>query len=98
MLSVLLFAGATLPPPNKHPAPAPASICRLSTLSPCLTVLPSLCILRESAPSCCDHAQVYEAWYNRAPYCPQLYLYSDADPLAPAAEVERYMKIQVGCS
>eukprot|EP00798_Chlamydomonas_sp_ICE-L_P023313 gene23313-30553_t len=41
-----------------------------------------------------DVRRVYEAWYNRAPFCPQLYLYSDADPLIPASEVERYMKIQ----
>jgi hypothetical protein len=39
--------------------------------------------------------QVYEAWYEMAPACPQLYLYSSADPIVPAQDVERYMKIQV---
>jgi hypothetical protein len=39
--------------------------------------------------------QVYDAWYNLAPVCPQLYLYSDADPLVPASDVERYMAVQV---
>ena len=38
--------------------------------------------------------QVYDAWYNLAPMCPQLYLYSEADPLVPPADVERYMAIQ----
>ncbi|KAJ9531878.1 hypothetical protein QJQ45_022016 [Haematococcus lacustris] len=38
--------------------------------------------------------EVYEAWYDMAPTCPQLYLYSDADPLVPPAEVERFMDIQ----
>jgi hypothetical protein len=33
-----------------------------------------------------------------APVCPQLYLYSDADPLAPPHEVEAFMKQQVMCS
>ncbi|KAG2424348.1 hypothetical protein HXX76_014557 [Chlamydomonas incerta] len=40
--------------------------------------------------------EVYDAWYNLAPTCPQLYLYSDADPLAPPADVERYMGVQEG--
>ncbi len=39
--------------------------------------------------------QVYDAWYNLAPVCPQLYLYSDADPLVPPGDVEKYMEIQV---
>jgi len=30
-----------------------------------------------------------------APVCPQLYLYSEADPLANPEDVERYMQIQV---
>jgi len=38
--------------------------------------------------------EVYEAWYNRAPYCPQLYLYSEGDPLVPPSHVEQYMKVQ----
>ncbi|GIL79695.1 hypothetical protein Vretimale_12269 [Volvox reticuliferus] len=40
--------------------------------------------------------EVYDAWYNLAPVCPQLYLYSDADPLVPASDVERYMAVQEG--
>lgn len=40
--------------------------------------------------------QVFEAWYEMAPTCPQLYLYSDADPLVQPEEVQRYMEIQVG--
>ncbi|GFR49268.1 hypothetical protein Agub_g11248 [Astrephomene gubernaculifera] len=40
--------------------------------------------------------EVYDAWYNLAPTCPQLYLYSDADPLVPAGDVERYMGVQEG--
>jgi hypothetical protein len=38
--------------------------------------------------------EVLEAWYHRAPSVPQLYLYSDADPLVPVSEVEQYMKLQ----
>ena len=38
---------------------------------------------------------MYDAWYNLAPTCPQLYLYSAADPLAPPGDVERYMGVQV---
>ncbi|KAG2501753.1 hypothetical protein HYH03_000253 [Edaphochlamys debaryana] len=40
--------------------------------------------------------EVYDAWYNLAPSCPQLYLYSDGDPLVPASDVERYMQVQEG--
>lgn len=40
--------------------------------------------------------EVYDAWYNLAPACPQLYLYSDADAIVPREEVERYMQVQVG--
>ncbi|MEW5316303.1 MAG: hypothetical protein WDW38_007682 [Sanguina aurantia] len=47
------------------------------------------------APSVKLRAQeVYEAWYNMAPLCPQLYLYSESDPLVPSDEVEKYIKIQ----
>lgn len=38
--------------------------------------------------------EVFESWYEMAPTCPQLYLYSDSDPLVSSSEVERYMKIQ----
>ncbi|EFJ46008.1 hypothetical protein VOLCADRAFT_93804 [Volvox carteri f. nagariensis] len=40
--------------------------------------------------------EVYDAWYNLAPVCPQLYLYSDADPLVSSSDVERYMGVQEG--
>eukprot|EP00983_Pelagomonas_calceolata_P122920 1160951-Pelagomonas_calceolata.AAC.5 len=39
--------------------------------------------------------QVHEAWYEMAPVCPQLYLYSASDTLANPHDVERYMQIQV---
>ena len=42
--------------------------------------------------------QVYEAWSDMAPTCPQLYLYSDADPLVPPSYVEAYMAVQVRAS
>ena len=35
-----------------------------------------------------------EAWTNRAPSCPQLYLYSDSDPLVPQEGVEDFMRAQ----
>eukprot|EP00967_Tisochrysis_lutea_P072093 scaffold95988_cov17-Tisochrysis_lutea.AAC.1 len=38
--------------------------------------------------------QVHEAWYEMAPVCPQLYLYSASDTLANPHDVERYMQIQ----
>ena len=40
-------------------------------------------------------AQVFDAWLHRAPSCPQLYLYSDSDPLVDPTYVEEYMKVQV---
>ena len=39
--------------------------------------------------------QVFDAWYNLAPHCPQLYLYSGADPLVDSRDVEKFMAIQV---
>ncbi|GAX74447.1 hypothetical protein CEUSTIGMA_g1896.t1 [Chlamydomonas eustigma] len=38
--------------------------------------------------------EVLDAWFHRAPTCPQLYLYSDADPLANPKEIEEYMSTQ----
>jgi len=38
--------------------------------------------------------EVHEAWYEMAPVCPQLYLYSASDTLANPHDVERYMQIQ----
>ena len=41
-------------------------------------------------------SQVWNAWEVVAPVRPQLYLYSSADALIPPAEVELFMKQQVG--
>ena len=40
--------------------------------------------------------QVWNAWDVVAPVRPQLYLYSSSDALIPPAEVELFMKQQVG--
>ena len=39
--------------------------------------------------------QVNDAWQYRAPTCPQLYLYSDSDPLADPADIEEFIRTQV---
>lgn len=38
--------------------------------------------------------EVEEAWMNRSPTCPQLYLYSDSDPLVDPKAVESFMESQ----
>jgi len=38
--------------------------------------------------------QIWQAWSNTAPLCPQLYLYSSADALIPPSAVQQFQEIQ----
>ncbi|KAL0042970.1 hypothetical protein WJX79_005495 [Trebouxia sp. C0005] len=38
--------------------------------------------------------QIWQAWSNTAPLCPQLYLYSSADALIPPSAVQQFQELQ----